>query len=90
MRGLLCRPPLERGEGLWIEPCRMVHTFGMRYALDLAFIDRHGRVCKLSRAVAPGRLAGSFAARSTLELRDGAIAAAGLQVGDVVRWMAAA
>lgn len=86
MRGLLARPPLAPGEGLWIEPCRMVHTIGMRYALDLAFIDRRGRVCKVARGVSPGRLAGSLAARSTLELPVGALAAAGLQVGDRVTW----
>lgn len=86
MRGLLGRPPLEEGEGLWIEPCGVVHTFGMRYPLDLAFIDREGRVCKFARDVAPGRFAGTLAARSTLELRAGALAATGLQLGDVVKW----
>lgn len=85
-RGLLGRPPLAAGEGFLIEPCRMVHTFGMRYVLDLAFIDRQGRVCKLAYGVGPGRFAGAAAAHATLELATGALAASGLKLGDTVAW----
>ncbi len=88
MRGLLGRPPLQADEALWIEPCRLVHTFGMRYPLDLAFVDRSGRVCKIDRDVPPGRLAGSVAARSTLELKAGALTDTGLRVGDRIAWSA--
>jgi uncharacterized membrane protein (UPF0127 family) len=86
LRGLLGRPSLGPGEGLWLEPCAMVHTVGMRYALDLAFIDRRGRVCRLVHGLAPARLAGCAAARTTLELAGGALAASGIRIGDAVRW----
>ncbi|OGA24064.1 MAG: hypothetical protein A3I02_14760 [Betaproteobacteria bacterium RIFCSPLOWO2_02_FULL_67_26] len=86
MRGLLGRPPLGAGEGMLLEPCGAVHTFGMRYALDLVFLDRGGRVAKLARGVGPWRVAGSGSAHATLELADGAAAACGLKVGDVIDW----
>jgi uncharacterized membrane protein (UPF0127 family) len=85
-RGLLGRPPLQAGEALLLDPCNAVHTFGMRYALDLAFLDRHGRICKMAYGVAPGRIKGSVAARATLELAAGALAASGLKLGDAVDW----
>jgi uncharacterized membrane protein (UPF0127 family) len=89
-RGLLGRPPLAAGEALLIEPCRAIHTFGMGYALDLAFLDRDGRICKVAYAVRPGRLAGSLRARATLELAAGMLEASGLRLGDAIDWREAA
>jgi uncharacterized membrane protein (UPF0127 family) len=86
MRGLLARPPLAEGEGMLITPCRMVHTFGMRYALDLVFLDRAGTVRKLVRHIRPARMAGSLASYATLELRHGEIDRLGLSVGDRLQW----
>jgi uncharacterized membrane protein (UPF0127 family) len=86
MRGLLGRPPLAADEGMLITRCGSVHTFGMRYALDLAFIDRDDRICKLVSALHPGRMAGSRSAVSTLELAVGTLAATGLKAGDHVTW----
>jgi hypothetical protein len=84
MRGLLARPPLQAGEAMLITPCRMVHTFGMAYVLDLAFLDRTGRVRKLSPRVKPARMAGSFIAHDTLEMPAGDIDRIGLAVGDIL------
>lgn len=86
MRGLLGRPQLAEDEGMLITRCGSVHTFGMHYALDLAFIDRDGRICKLVSGLRPGRMAGSRGAVSTLELAPGALAATGLKAGDRVTW----
>ena len=90
MRGLLGRPPLADGEGMLIEDCAMVHTFGMRYRLDLAFLDPQGRVCKLVPALPPARCAASLGAGATLELAPGALAQLGLKVGDRLTWREAA
>jgi uncharacterized membrane protein (UPF0127 family) len=86
LRGLLGRPVLRCGEGLVIDPCPSVHTFGMGYALDLAFLDSHWRVLKLVRELPPLRWAGCTAARATLELPPGALDAAGITAGDVLEW----
>ena len=59
---------VEAGEGLLIPRCRSVHTFGMRFALDLVFLAADGRVVELRREVPPRRLICCRAADSVLEL----------------------
>lgn len=46
----------EGGRVLVLAPCSSVHTFGMRYTLDIAFVNRHGMVLRSERNVRPGRL----------------------------------
>ncbi len=88
MRGLLGRPALQVGEGLLIDPCPSVHTVGMSYPLDLAFLDASLRVVKLVATLPPWRFAACAQARATLELPPGALAAQQLAVGDVLEWRA--
>ena len=38
MKGLLGRKSLDHGEGLWIKPCMGIHTFGMRFPIDVIFL----------------------------------------------------
>lgn len=78
MRGLIARKPLETGEGLLISPCGAVHTFGMKYALDLAFIGKDGMVKKLTHGLAPCRFSYSAGAIMTLELLAGSFKKLGL------------
>jgi trehalose synthase len=58
----------EAGPGLLISRCSSVHTFGMRFALDLVFLDRDGRPVSVRRAVPPRRFAWDRRAASVLEL----------------------
>ena len=90
MRGLLGRAQLSPGEGFLIESCNLVHTVGMRYALDLVFLDAEGRICKITEAVRPMRCAGAFAAKATLELLAGTLAPMGLRLGQQLQWQASA
>jgi uncharacterized protein len=81
-RGLLGRPPLDRGEGLLIEPCQSVHMFFMRYAIDVVFLDHEYRVVALRPELRPWRATRYFrAAHAALELRAGAVAESGLELG---------
>lgn len=65
MRGLL---GTDAGEGvLLLAPCRRIHTYGMRYPIDVAFIDRAGCVVLSRRAVEPGNRIGCRKASMTLE-----------------------
>lgn len=57
--------------GLELAPCRSVHTFGMRFALDLIWLDRAGRVVRVDADVPPRRLRTCLAARSVIETRGG-------------------
>lgn len=86
LRGLLGHARLKAGEGMLIDRCGMIHTLGMGYALDLAFLDGDGRVCKTVAGVAPARMAASLRAAMTLELPAGGLAFCGLNAGDRLIW----
>ena len=64
MRGLIGR----RDVALLLPRCRSVHTFGMRFALDLVWLDGAGRVVRIDRGVRPWRVRSCRAARCVLEL----------------------
>ena len=78
MTGLLGRDGLPHGHGLILEPCRLIHTFMMRFAIDVVFYDRALRVTRVAAAVRPSRFAwGGWRARATLEMPAGTLAAGG-------------
>jgi uncharacterized membrane protein (UPF0127 family) len=85
-KGLLGRAGLEPGEGLWIVPCEAVHTFAMKFALDLIYLDRKHRVVKVRESVRPGRISGAFRAHSVIELPTGSIAASQTHPGDLLQF----
>jgi uncharacterized protein len=70
--GLAGRRDRGEGTGLLLRRCRSVHTFGMRFALDLVWLDAGGAVVRVDRAVRPLRVRSCRGARSVLELRSGA------------------
>jgi uncharacterized membrane protein (UPF0127 family) len=83
--GLLGSPPLAPGEGLLITPCHSVHSFGMRYAIDVAYLSADGRVLRLASAMPPWRFHWPVkGACAVLELPAGTLEQANAQVGDAV------
>ncbi|MEZ2299505.1 DUF192 domain-containing protein [Variovorax sp. RCC_210] len=70
-RGLLGRPRISGSEGLLITRCSSVHTVGMRYAIDVVFLDRHGCVARVVEGLNPMRMAICLGAASVLELAAG-------------------
>jgi uncharacterized membrane protein (UPF0127 family) len=66
--GLAWLDPGEAGPGLLIPRCRGVHTFGMRFALDLVFLDRSGRPLLVRRRMPPRRFAWHRGAAAVLEV----------------------
>lgn len=81
-KGLLGRESLGAGEGLWIVPCEAVHTFWMRFPLDLIYLDRRHRVVKTRSGVPPWRLSACLRAHSVLELPAGTISKTQTMRGD--------
>jgi len=80
-RGLAGLDALAPGVGLQLVPCRSVHTIGMRFALDLVWLDGAGRVVRVDRDVPPWRVRTCLRARSVVEVGAGradAFRAAGL------------
>jgi uncharacterized membrane protein (UPF0127 family) len=82
-RGLLGRDGLAPGRAMLLAPCSSVHTFFMRFAIDVVFLDREGCVVHVVHRMRPGRMAwGGWRARQTLEMEAGRAAAIGLQPRD--------
>ena len=80
--GLLKHDHLEPGQGLWIVPCESVHSFFMKFAIDLVYLDRQKKVRKVRHRMVPWRVSACLAAHSILELPAGAVAASGTKAGD--------
>src|SRR6266568_546997 len=84
-RGLMCAEPasFKSGQGLWIVPSHGVHTFAMRFPIDVAYIDQAGVVIHLEKNLKPWRVAPvRWRAASVLELPPRAIDITGTAVGD--------
>jgi len=81
-RGLVGRTEPEGA--VVLKPCRWVHSIGMRYPLDVAYLDRHGTVIKIERLLPHRVCAPVFGARSVLEAGAGAFGRWGLHIGDIV------
>ena len=80
--GLLRHTGLAQGEGLWIVPCEAIHTFRMKFPIDVIFIDRKKRVTKIVPNMKRSRLAMSWRARSVIELAAGTAQETGTEIGD--------
>jgi uncharacterized membrane protein (UPF0127 family) len=83
--GLLWNRRLDARCAFLLEPCRSVHTFGMRFPIDVLFCDAQWRVVELLDGLAPWRIAGHKAACAVWELPTGSIRALGLRLGDDLR-----
>lgn len=86
MKGLLGKDEPRSGWGLWIKPCNSVHTFFMRYGLDVVYLDRHGRVLKTVAHLTPWRLSLCLRAHSVVELKQGSVEQFGIKKGDQWTW----
>jgi uncharacterized membrane protein (UPF0127 family) len=88
-KGLLGQQWLRPGGGLWIIPCEAVHTFGMKFSIDLVYLDRKNRVKKLRNDVGPWRFSACLSARSVLEFAAGTIRKTQTKLGDRLEFSAA-
>jgi uncharacterized membrane protein (UPF0127 family) len=80
--GLLKHSRLEPGEGLWIAPSEAVHTFGMKFPIDVLFLDKKRKVLKIRSDMVRSRMSICLRAHSVLELPSGTAAAMCTAVGD--------
>jgi uncharacterized protein len=83
-RGLLGRDRLDPGQVMILAPSNAVHTWFMRFPLDIAFVTRDGRIVKLRSGVRPWRMAASLTAYAVVEAAAGAFEASGTGVGDTL------
>jgi uncharacterized membrane protein (UPF0127 family) len=83
-RGLLQHTSLDAGEAMIIAPTNAVHTWFMKFAIDIAFVTRDGKVLKTRDSVPPWRMSGAFGGYAVIEMRGGSFAAADTVPGDVL------
>ena len=81
-RGLLGRVGLAPGHALVIAPTNLVHTFAMKFAIDIVFVRRDGRVLKVRAAVPRRRVAGAWGGFAVIEMAAGAVAPSDTRPGD--------
>ena len=87
LRGLVGTSPGDFGNGwgLWIVPCRGVHTLAMRFPIDVVYLDRDGTVVHINENLKPWRFGRiSMQAASVLELPRQALNRTGTSVGDKI------
>lgn len=81
MRGLLGRSSLPPGEGIYLRPCNSVHTFFMRFPIDVVFLDRDLRIVSVAADVRPWRARMQRGAKAAVELAAGEAARRGVTAG---------
>jgi uncharacterized membrane protein (UPF0127 family) len=84
-RGLLKHDSLPEGSALIIAPSNAIHTFFMRFAIDVAFVSRSGEVLKLRREVPPWRMAAAWRGFAVVELSSGSLDRSDTRAGDILR-----
>jgi hypothetical protein len=85
--GLAGKRGMDAGCGLIITPSSGIHTFGMRFAIDVVALSKDLRVLKLWHCLVPFRMTGlSFKTHSMLELPAGTIGVCEMRVGDQLEW----
>lgn len=83
-RGLLGRDSFPDGSAMIIAPSNAIHTFGMRFAIDMMFVRRNGVVVKVQQGVSPWRVAIAPLAYAAIELPAGALQRCDVRVGDIL------
>jgi uncharacterized membrane protein (UPF0127 family) len=82
-RGLLGQKCINENEAMWIVPCKGVHTIGLRFAIDVIFLDKGNRVIYMIPHMKKNRISPvKPRAQSVLELSPGTIHATGTEIGD--------
>jgi hypothetical protein len=81
-KGLLGRERFDPGEAIVIAPCQGVHTFGMRFAIDIVAVARDGLVVKIRSHVPRRRIVIALNAFAIIELPSGSVEGSKLKVGD--------
>lgn len=76
---------MPAGSALIIAPSNAIHTFFMRFAIDVAFAARDGTVVKRRTAIPPWRITAAWGAYAVIELPAGALDLSGTERGDTLR-----
>ncbi len=87
-RGLLGRAVLPSQEGIYLTPCEWLHTFGMRFPIDVAFLSAAGEVLLMYHGLKPNRVSRLvLRAEGVLELPAGTLSITRTEIGDAVQFL---
>jgi uncharacterized membrane protein (UPF0127 family) len=85
MKGLLGKKNMQAGEALLIKPCMSIHTVGMRFPIDVAFLNTKNKVTAIVNNLKPQRITRLyFKAISVLELPAGTLNTTDTRIGDEI------
>ncbi|MDR5658925.1 DUF192 domain-containing protein [Serpentinicella sp. ANB-PHB4] len=84
LKGLLGRENLEIGEGIVLYPCNAIHCFGMKFNIDLIFLDKNKKVIKMLKNIKPNERASCKEASYVVELKSGSLTSKEIDMGDTL------
>ena len=82
--GLLKHESLPEGEAMLIAPTNAIHTFFMKFPIDVAFVRKDGRIVKIRAAMPAWRMSGAWGGHAVVEMAAGSFARAETRAGDVL------
>ncbi len=82
LKGLLGTNELPAGAALLIRPCHDIHMFGMKYSIDVAFVNATDQVKKTVFSLAPGKMASCKEASYVVEMPCGTLRMSKTEPGD--------
>ncbi|MDK2821778.1 MAG: uncharacterized protein PWP31_1743 [Clostridia bacterium] len=82
LKGLLGYKNLQEGEGLVLFPCSAIHCYGMKFKIDVLFLDENKKVIGIKKGLGPGSTASIKKAKYVVELKEGAINKKNIKIGD--------
>lgn len=86
-KGLMGRSEMPKDHAMYLVPCEAVHTFGMKFPIDIAFLAADGQVLAIHHALKPRRISKFiFRAEGVLELAAGRLLETGTAVGDLIEF----
>ncbi len=87
IKGLLGKSEFNIGEALWIEPCNSIHTFCMKFPIDVVFLNKKNQVIAIRKSLYPNRITPVYIhAAGVLELPEGIVVATSTRVGDEIEF----
>ena len=85
IKGLLGKTGLKQGQGMIITPCSSIHTFFMKFAIDIVFLDKEGNTVAMAHSLPPSRLFGApFKASLVVELPPGTLSRTRTELNDKI------
>ncbi len=86
IKGLLGRDGLDKGQALVIIPCSSIHTFFMKFSIDVLFVNNKGKAVAIAHSLPPNRLFGSYLkGKYVVELSPGTLFSSRTEEGDIIQ-----